>query len=53
MTKILHPNGEVTTYGLPSFFDLMWARDSKTHKIVFVNGNPTIVEKRTKKRKAK
>ena len=52
MTKILHPNGELTTYGLPSLSDLMWARDSEDHDIIFVNGNPVIVEK-TKKTKEK
>lgn len=49
MTKILHPNGEITAYGLPSLSDLMWARDSKTHEVVFVNGNPVIVKRKVKK----
>ena len=53
MTKILHPNGELTSYGLPSLSDLMWARDSDKHDIIFVDGNPVIVEKKPEPKKAK
>lgn len=54
MTKILHPNGELTTYGPPSLSDLMWARDNPdTYEIKWQYGNPVIVEKKIKPKKRK
>lgn len=49
--KVMHPNGEVHTYGLPSLSDLMLARDDPTKRIRFVNGNPIIEDRKPRKRK--
>jgi hypothetical protein len=50
MTKILHPNGEYTSYtGLPSLSDLMMACDNPKKRIRFVNGDP-VIEDRPKRK---
>jgi hypothetical protein len=44
--RVKHPNGEEHSYSeLPSLSALMLARDDPTKDIVFVDGNPRIVEK--------